>query len=169
MATLLSKLAWIGVHYPKNHLLSSPLIFLPSYSSFFVLKFIHGLSFKCARVGGVEIPDNKRVEYSLQYIHGIGRARARQILCDVNIYNKKTYELSAKELVTLRDEVNKYLIGGDLRRFNALNIKRLENIKCFRGLKHVREEELRKYKEEKVERRRKKRALIRKKKEQESK
>ncbi|OVA15132.1 Ribosomal protein S13 [Macleaya cordata] len=103
---------------------------LPSISSF----FFRGLSI---RVGGVEIPDNKRLEYSLQYIHGIGRTRARQILCDLNIQNKITNDLSAKELITIRDEVSKYLIQGDLRRFNDLNIKRLEDIQCYRGIRHI--------------------------------
>ena len=72
------------------------------------------LSIQCARVGGVEIPNNKRVEYSLQYIHGIGRTRARQILVDLNMNNKITKELSEEELIILRDEVSKYMIEGDL-------------------------------------------------------
>lgn len=75
---------------------------------------VHGLSIKCVRVGGVEIPNNKRIEYSLQYIHGVGRNRARQILCDVNMDNKITKDLSEEELITLRDEVSKYMIEGDL-------------------------------------------------------
>lgn len=75
---------------------------------------VGGLNVKCARVGGVEIPNNKRIEYSLQYIHGIGRTRARQILCDLSMTNKVTKELSEEELVTLRDEVSKYMIEGDL-------------------------------------------------------
>ncbi|CAK9169625.1 unnamed protein product [Ilex paraguariensis] len=75
---------------------------------------IGGLSIKCARVGGVEIPNNKRVEYSLQYIHGIGRTRAKQILCDLNMENKVTKDMSEDELITLRDEVSKYMIEGDL-------------------------------------------------------
>lgn len=73
-----------------------------------------GLSIKCARVGGVEIPNNKRVQYSLQYIHGIGRTRARQILCDLSMENKITKDLSEEELITIRDEVSKYMIEGDL-------------------------------------------------------
>lgn len=73
-----------------------------------------GLSIKCARVGGVEIPNNKRVEYSLQYIHGIGRTSARQILNDLNFDNKLTKDFSEEELTTLREEVSKYMIEGDL-------------------------------------------------------
>ena len=73
-----------------------------------------GLRVKCARVGGVEIPNNKRIEFSLQYIHGIGRTRARQILNDLSIENKLTKDFSEEELITIRDEVSKYMIEGDL-------------------------------------------------------
>ncbi|XP_031394614.1 30S ribosomal protein S13, chloroplastic [Punica granatum] len=96
-----------------------------------------GLSIKCARVGGVEIPNNKRVGFSLQYIHGIGRTSARKILCDLNMDNKITKDLSEEELITLRDEVSKYMIEGDLRRFNALAIRRLKEIQCYRGVRHI--------------------------------
>lgn len=65
-------------------------------------------------MGGVEIPNNKRVEFSLQYVHGIGRTRARQILCDLNMENKITKDLSEEELISVRDEVSKYMIEGDL-------------------------------------------------------
>ncbi|GKV51542.1 hypothetical protein SLEP1_g58185 [Rubroshorea leprosula] len=96
-----------------------------------------GLSIQCARIGGVEIPNNKRVEFSLQYIHGIGRSSARKILCDLNMENKITKDLSEEELITIRDEVSKYMIEGDLRRFNALAIRRLKEIRCYRGIRHV--------------------------------
>ena len=72
------------------------------------------LSIRCARVGGVEIPSNKRIEYSLQYIHGIGRTRARQILVDLQMENKITKDMAEEELIVLRDEVSKYMIEGDL-------------------------------------------------------
>ncbi|KAM1121057.1 hypothetical protein TB2_002673 [Malus domestica] len=97
---------------------------------------VGGLSIKCVRVGGVEIPNNKRVEYSLQYVHGIGRTRARTILIDLNMENKITKDLSEEELTIIRDEVSKYMIEGDLRRFNALNIRRLKEIQCYRGIRH---------------------------------
>ncbi|KAM7507672.1 hypothetical protein LguiA_018125 [Lonicera macranthoides] len=96
-----------------------------------------GLSIKCARVGGVEIPNAKRVQYSLQYIHGIGRTRALQILGDLKMENKITKDLSEEELVILRAEVNKYMIEGDLRRFNAVAIRRLKEIQCYRGIRHI--------------------------------
>ncbi|XP_010269016.1 PREDICTED: 30S ribosomal protein S13, chloroplastic-like [Nelumbo nucifera] len=95
-----------------------------------------GLNIQCARVGGVEIPNNKRIEYSLQYIYGIGRTRARQILCDLNMENKITKDFTEEELTTLREEVSKYEIEGDLRRFNALRIRRLIEIQCYRGTRH---------------------------------
>ncbi|GFS41792.1 ribosomal protein S13/S18 family [Actinidia rufa] len=96
-----------------------------------------GLKITCARVGGVEIPNNKRVQYSLQYIHGIGRTRAKQILCDLKMENKITKDLSEDELIILRREVSNYMIEGDLRRFNALAIKRLKEIQCYRGIRHI--------------------------------
>ncbi|XVE95411.1 hypothetical protein REPUB_Repub02eG0094700 [Reevesia pubescens] len=95
------------------------------------------LSIECVRVGGVEIPNNKRVEFSLQYVHGIGRSRARKILCDLQMENKIIKDLSEEELITIRDEVSKYMIEGDLRRFNALNIRRLKEIQCYRGVRHI--------------------------------
>ncbi|OAY72075.1 30S ribosomal protein S13, chloroplastic-like isoform X1 [Ananas comosus] len=95
-----------------------------------------GLTIRCVRVGGVEIPNNKRVEFSLQYIHGIGRNRARQILCDLSLENKVTKDLSDDELISLRDEVSKYMIEGDLKRFNRLAIERLKEIRCYRGIRH---------------------------------
>ena len=72
------------------------------------------LQIRCARVGGVEIPNAKRVEIALTYIHGVGQTTARQILLDVGLENKITKELSEEELTTLRDEVSKYMIEGDL-------------------------------------------------------
>lgn len=126
---------------PSLSLISNSISTSPKVSVSFPLSAkppkIGGLSIKCARVGGVEIPNNKRVEYSLQYIHGIGRTISRQILNDLNFENKLTKDLSEEELTTLRDEVSKYMIEGDLRRFNALAIKRLKEIQCYRGIRHI--------------------------------
>ncbi|CAJ2644265.1 unnamed protein product [Trifolium pratense] len=72
-----------------------------------------------------------------KYIHGVGRNRARQILTDIKMDNKVTKDLSEEELISLRDEVSKYMTEGDLRRFNALNIKRLKEIQCYRGIRHI--------------------------------
>ncbi|XP_071690152.1 small ribosomal subunit protein uS13c [Rutidosis leptorrhynchoides] len=107
-----------------------------SFSTFNPPK-VGGLSIRCARVGGVEIPNNKRVQYSLQYIHGIGRTRALEILNDLQMENKITKDLSEDELIILRDQVSKYMIEGDLRRFNALAIRRLKEIQCYRGIRHI--------------------------------
>ncbi|CDP19788.1 unnamed protein product [Coffea canephora] len=98
---------------------------------------IGGLSIRCARVGGVEIPNSKRVEFSLQYIHGIGRTTAKQILVDLGMDNKFTKDLSEEELTSLREEVSKYMIEGDLRRSTALAIRRLKEIQCYRGVRHI--------------------------------
>eukprot|EP00897_Mesotaenium_endlicherianum_P010587 jgi/Mesen1/9557/ME000640S08899 len=96
-----------------------------------------GLNIRCARVAGVEIPNAKRIETSLTYIHGVGKTTARQILMDVAFENKHTRELTEEELTILREEVNKYLTEGDLRRFNILAIKRLKDIQCYRGKRHI--------------------------------
>uniref|UniRef100_A0ACD5Y2L4 Uncharacterized protein n=1 Tax=Avena sativa TaxID=4498 RepID=A0ACD5Y2L4_AVESA len=88
------------------------------------------------RIGGVVIPNHKKLEYSLQSIHGIGHARARQILSELNLENKFTKDLSKVEIITLREEVAKYMIEGDLKRFNRAAIERLEGIKCYKGIRH---------------------------------
>jgi small subunit ribosomal protein S13 len=88
-------------------------------------------------VGGVEIPNQKRIEFSLQYIYGIGHTTAKAILGETGIENKRTRELSEEELTQLREEVDKYQTEGDLRRFNNLNIKRLKEISCYRGRRHI--------------------------------
>jgi ribosomal protein S13 len=156
------------------------------------------LKIDAARVGGVEIPNQKYIEYSLQYIYGVGHTTSKAILAatvsacvqgrvcvaaarrrrwrrrrrersrDVRgapalrpvrrptrlyhtypptqhahtyprsqgVENKRTKDLSEEELTTLREEVDKYTTEGDLRRFVALNIKRLKEINCYRGRRH---------------------------------
>jgi small subunit ribosomal protein S13 len=88
-------------------------------------------------VAGVEIPNAKRVEFSLQYIYGVGPTIAKSILAKAGIENKRTRELTEAELTTLRDEVDKFTVEGDLRRFVALNIGRLKEIGCYRGRRHI--------------------------------
>ena len=149
------------------------------------------LKIEAARVGGVEIPNQKYIEYSLQYIYGIGPTTAKAILADTvswrgrgrgrgrgrippehcclgllraperrgpyrcrrpradpprdaplaapaqAIENRRTRELSEEDLTRLREEVDKYTTEGDLRRFNALNIKRFKEIGCYRGRRHI--------------------------------
>jgi len=92
-----------------------------------------------ARIAGVNIPDRKRVTIALTYIHGIGRAKAREI-CDATGIDRtrRMNELSEEELNKLRAEIDsgKYLIEGDLRREVSMNIKRLMDMACLRGLRH---------------------------------
>jgi len=91
-----------------------------------------------ARVGGVEIPNQKPIEYSLQYIFGIGHTTAKAILADTKIDPTiRTRDLTEEDLTTLREEVDKYTIEGDLRRYVNLNIKRLKEIQCYRGRRHI--------------------------------
>lgn len=92
-----------------------------------------------ARIAGVEIPEEKRIEIALTYIHGIGRPMAQKILTEVNIdKNKRTKDLAEKEVAQIRSVIEKkYRVEGELRRITRLNIKRLEDIKCYRGIRHL--------------------------------
>ncbi len=92
-----------------------------------------------ARIKGVDIPNNKRIEIALTYIYGIGRSLSNQILAAANVnVNKKAGDLDSDELVRIRDEVNKHLTEGDLRREVNMNIKRKMEINCYQGLRHKR-------------------------------
>ena len=92
-----------------------------------------------ARIKGVDIPDNKRIEIALTYIYGIGRSLSNQILKDANVdVNKRAGELSVDELAKIRDEVNKYLTEGDLRREVNMNIKTKMEINSYQGTRHKR-------------------------------
>jgi len=96
------------------------------------------LKIVAARVAGVEIPNAKNLEVSLTYIFGVGPTTAKSIMANTGIENKRVKDLSEEELTKLRKEVEDgdYLIEGDLRRFNAMNIKRLIDIQCYRGKRH---------------------------------
>lgn len=92
-----------------------------------------------ARILGVDIPNNKRVEISLTYIYGIGKSRSQEILEKAKIdKNKKVSALSEEELTTIRKIASEYVIEGDLRREIAMNIKRLMEIGSYRGMRHRR-------------------------------
>lgn len=92
-----------------------------------------------ARIAGINIPDNKHAVISLTYVYGIGKTRAKSILAAVGIEETtKIAALSDAQLDTLRDEVAKYTVEGDLRREITLNIKRLMDLGCYRGLRHRR-------------------------------
>ena len=90
-----------------------------------------------ARIKGVDIPDNKRVEIALTYIYGIGRKLSKTILTAANVdLNKKAKDLTEEELVSIRKEIDKYPTEGDLRRETSMNIKTLMEINCYRGVRH---------------------------------
>ncbi len=93
-----------------------------------------------ARIAGVNIPTNKRVQIALTYIFGIGRTKARQICDKVGLPNeRRVSELSDSELARIREMIdNEYRVEGDLRRDVAMNIKRLMDLGCYRGLRHRR-------------------------------
>ena len=90
-----------------------------------------------ARISGVDIPSDKRAVISLTYIYGIGRPTAVEILKAAGISeDKRVKDLTESELTLIRQEVAKRNVEGDLRREVALNIKRLMEIGCYRGLRH---------------------------------
>ena len=94
---------------------------------------------KMIRLIGVDLPRNKKILYSLTYIHGIGLTSAKKIIKLANIDpEKRTNDLTTEETVVLRKklEENDFKLEGDLRRFNGLNIKRLNEINCYRGKRH---------------------------------
>lgn len=92
-----------------------------------------------ARIAGVNIPDNKHAVISLTYIFGVGRTTAAQLCSDVGIEpGSKVGELSEEQLDSLRNEVGKLTVEGDLRREVNMNIKRLMDLGCFRGIRHRR-------------------------------
>ncbi len=92
-----------------------------------------------ARIAGVDIPNEKRIVISLTYIYGIGHTTAHKICEATNVSEDiRTKNLTDEQLTALRNEVAKYQTEGDLRREHALNIKRLMEIGCYRGLRHKR-------------------------------
>ena len=92
-----------------------------------------------ARIAGVNVPTNMRVEIGLTYVHGIGRSTADKILSDVGV-DPDTYvkDLTDDEVVKLREAVESHEVEGDLRRDRSQNIKRLSEIGAYRGLRHRR-------------------------------
>ena len=93
-----------------------------------------------ARISGVNIPLNKRVEIGLTYIYGIGRSTSNELLAKVGIEpDRKVRDLTEEEVVKLRDLIDGSLtVEGDLRRERSQDIKRLQEIGCYRGLRHRR-------------------------------
>ncbi len=90
-----------------------------------------------ARIAGVDLPNEKRVEIGLTYIFGIGLSTSKKILAATGINpDTRVRDLTEDEVSTLRAEIDKYSVEGDLRRDIALDIKRLIEINCYRGLRH---------------------------------
>jgi small subunit ribosomal protein S13 len=92
-----------------------------------------------ARIAGVNIPDNKHAVISLTYIYGIGRTTARALCAQTGVAEAaKISSLSEEQLDLLRNEIGKLTVEGDLRREVSINIKRLLDLGCYRGLRHRR-------------------------------
>lgn len=92
-----------------------------------------------ARIAGVNIPDNKHAVISLTYIYGVGRTTAQKICASTQVSpSAKIKDLTEAELESLRTEVGKFTVEGDLRREISMNIKRLMDLGCYRGLRHRR-------------------------------
>ncbi|MHB8287489.1 MAG: 30S ribosomal protein S13 [Caulobacteraceae bacterium] len=91
-----------------------------------------------ARIAGVNIPTNKRVEIALQYIHGVGPLRAKQIMDKVGIEeSRRVNQLSDAEVLQIRETIDReFVVEGDLRRETAVNIKRLMDLATYRGYRH---------------------------------
>ncbi len=93
-----------------------------------------------ARIAGVNIPTQKRVEVALTYIYGIGPTKAKEIMAKVGILpERRVNELTEQEVIRIREVIDReYQVEGDLRREVAMNIKRLLDLGCYRGLRHRR-------------------------------
>jgi small subunit ribosomal protein S13 len=93
-----------------------------------------------ARIAGVNIPTNKRVVIALQYIHGIGKAKAAEIVGKIGLdEGRRVSELTDAEVLQIREAIDRdYTVEGDLRRENSVNIKRLMDLATYRGLRHRR-------------------------------
>jgi small subunit ribosomal protein S13 len=91
-----------------------------------------------ARIAGVNIPTNKRVDVALRYIYGIGPSNAKDICERVGIaLNRRVSDLTETEIIQIREAIDRdYIVEGDLRREVAMNIKRLMDLGCYRGLRH---------------------------------
>ena len=92
-----------------------------------------------ARIAGIDLPREKRAEIGLTYIYGIGRSRAQEILTKAGVdFNTYIKDLTDAEVGAIRKVIDDYHVEGDLRREVALNIKRLREINCYRGIRHKR-------------------------------
>ena len=92
-----------------------------------------------ARIAGVNVPDNKHIEIALTAVYGIGKITAQKICTTVAVnQSTKVKDLNESEIEKIRTEIDKFMVEGDLRREVAMNIKRLMDLSCYRGLRHRR-------------------------------
>lgn len=91
-----------------------------------------------ARIAGIDLPRNKRIEIALTYIYGIGKSTAQKLLADSGVdFNTRTENLTEAEIARIRENIDKSVkVEGDLRRDISMNIKRLMDLGCYRGLRH---------------------------------
>ncbi|AXY68289.1 30S ribosomal protein S13 [Thermosynechococcus sichuanensis E542] len=90
-----------------------------------------------ARIAGVDLPRDKRIEIALTYIYGIGLTRSKEILAKTGVNpDTRTRDLTDADIAALRSAIDEYQVEGDLRRLEAMNIKRLMDIGCYRGRRH---------------------------------
>ncbi len=90
------------------------------------------------RIAGITVPDNKRLEIALTSVYGVGRPRARAVLESLGLdYGKRANTLTAKEETTLREAIEKFTVEGELKRQISSNIRRLKDIKAYRGTRHA--------------------------------
>lgn len=90
------------------------------------------------RIAGIDLPENKKVLFSLQYIYGVGPSRAKEVLREANIdADKRTRELTPDEINRIQRSIERFPSEGDLRRMISENIDRLKRIKTYRGLRHI--------------------------------
>lgn len=91
------------------------------------------------RISGITIPDGKRLEYGLRIVYGVGHALAQKILRDAKVdFGKKAKDLTPDEENSIRREMERYKIEGDLKRDISSNVKRMKDIKAYRGIRHLR-------------------------------
>ncbi len=91
-----------------------------------------------ARIAGINVPSDKRVEIALTYVYGIGRSTSQQILNTAGIqFDVRVKDISETDLNKIRDEIKKMLVEGDLRRKVGGDVKRLKDIGCYRGIRHL--------------------------------
>lgn len=92
-----------------------------------------------ARIAGVNIPDHKHAVVSLTYVYGIGRTTAQKICAAAGVpETERLVSLTEQQMEAIRGEIGKYMVEGDLRRTTSMNIKRLMDLGCYRGLRHRR-------------------------------